>query len=50
MYAQKCILVIALFLYCLFFAGCSTPEGGSSLPWSRPEQWETQSLPSFEEE
>lgn len=21
-------------------AGCSTPEGGSSLPWSQPESWE----------
>jgi len=21
-------------------AGCSTPEGGSSMPWSQPEPWE----------
>ncbi len=26
-------------------AGCSTPEGGSSMPWSQPEPWEQQ--PSF---
>ncbi len=23
-------------------AGCSTPEGGSSIPWARPEPWENQ--------
>ncbi|MEJ2744361.1 MAG: hypothetical protein P8123_01540 [bacterium] len=24
------------------FSGCSTPEGGSSIPWARPEPWENQ--------
>ncbi|MFA6560663.1 MAG: hypothetical protein WCV00_01985 [Verrucomicrobiia bacterium] len=22
--------------------GCSTPEGGSSIPWNRPQTWEHQ--------
>lgn len=22
--------------------GCATPEGGSSIPWARPESWENQ--------
>lgn len=26
----------------VFLAGCSTPEGGSSIPWARPEPWENQ--------
>ena len=30
-------------LFCLLLvSGCSTPEGGSSLPWSQPEAWENQ--------
>ena len=24
------------------FIGCSTPEGGSSIPWNRPQSWEHQ--------
>ncbi len=25
-----------------FLVACDTPEGGSSIPWNRPESWEHQ--------
>lgn len=40
-------LFIILFL--ISITGCETPKEQSSLPWSRPEPWETQVLPSVEE-
>lgn len=24
------------------FVGCGTPEGGTSIPWNRPQSWEHQ--------
>ena len=35
--AVLCIAALAALL-----AGCPTPEGGSSIPWARPEPWENQ--------
>lgn len=37
-------VLLALFLVSLaaVLAGCSTPEGGSSMPWAQPEPWEQQ--------
>ena len=35
--AVLCIAALAALL-----AGCATPEGGSSIPWARPEPWENQ--------
>lgn len=46
---MRYLLVIILIVQVLIIAGCETPEGGSSLPWSKPEPWETQILPSMEE-
>ncbi len=34
-------LIFMVVLSCFVIQGCSTPEGGSSLPWSQPESWET---------
>ena len=36
------LLAALLFLGSSLLQGCSTPEGGSSLPWSQPEPWEQQ--------
>ena len=37
-----CVFLAGLFLIGILFLtiGCETPEGGSSLPWGRPEEWE----------
>ncbi|MDD5556922.1 MAG: hypothetical protein PHN82_06705 [bacterium] len=35
--AAACIAAL-----CAILCGCSTPEGGSSIPWARPEPWENQ--------
>ncbi len=41
--------IIALFLVVAFvaitFVGCASPEGGSSIPWNRPQNWETGGIP-----
>lgn len=47
---MKYFAILGLILYTLILAGCETPEGGSSLPWSQPEPWETQVVPSMEEQ
>lgn len=36
-------LILAIGILTLFIAGCSTPEGGSSMPWSQPQDWEGKS-------
>jgi len=46
---MKYLFLLGLLVYLLAVSGCGTPEGGSSLPWSKPEPWETQTLPSMEE-
>jgi hypothetical protein len=34
---------LAFLLLCLAAGvSCSTPEGGSSIPWNRPQSWEHQ--------
>lgn len=43
---MKWLLILVLFL---LIAGCETPKGGSSLPWSQPEPWETQVVPMEEQ-
>ena len=42
---MKYMYVLFLVLFVFFLSGCETPEGGSSLPWSKPEPWEGQVLP-----
>ncbi|MBI1869777.1 MAG: hypothetical protein HYS07_01130 [Chlamydiae bacterium] len=37
---DRWILAIFLLGLGLGCVGCSTPEGGSSLPWAQPEPWE----------
>lgn len=49
MFLKKVLFAVVLLMYSFLIYGCETPEGGSSLPWSRPESWETQTLPSLEE-
>ncbi|MFH1039235.1 MAG: hypothetical protein V1789_11275 [PVC group bacterium] len=41
------LILLAIFLLAVAAAvsGCSTPEGGSSIPWGEPEPWEQQ--PNF---
>ncbi len=39
-----CLLALALVSW-LTVTGCETPEGGSSIPWNRPQPWEHQGLP-----
>jgi len=39
---NQILLGIVLTCICAFLWGCSTPKGGSSIPWNRPESWETQ--------
>lgn len=34
--------VLGIAVLMTLLAGCSTPEGGSSIPWARPESWENQ--------
>ncbi|MEI6632372.1 MAG: hypothetical protein WCP22_00990 [Chlamydiota bacterium] len=34
--------VLGIAVLMAFLAGCSTPEGGSSIPWAKPEPWENQ--------
>ena len=36
------LLVTLLTGLASLLAGCSSPEGGSSLPWAQPEPWEQQ--------
>ena len=38
----KYIFLALLLLAVMTVFGCSTPEGGSSLPWSQPEPWQNQ--------
>ncbi len=38
----KYIFLALLLLLIMTVVGCSTPEGGSSLPWSQPEPWQNQ--------
>ena len=44
---MKKVLVYAVFIFStvllLSLNGCETPEGGSSIPWGRPESWEGES-------
>lgn len=44
------ICVICGLICVICVTGCETPEGGSSLPWSQPEPWETQVVPNIEEQ
>ena len=34
------LLTAVLTMIAFGLSGCSTPEGGSSIPWGRPESWE----------
>jgi hypothetical protein len=34
------LLFMGLIYILIVLPGCSTPEGGSSIPWGRPESWE----------
>lgn len=36
------LLAVVLVSLAAGLTGCSTPEGGSSMPWSQPEPWEQQ--------
>lgn len=47
---MKYFYILCLALCSLMIAGCETPEGGSSLPWSQPESWEKQTVPMVGEE
>lgn len=47
---MRYLFFISVILCPLFLSSCETPEGGSSLPWSRPESWENQALPAMEEQ
>lgn len=38
------LLAVSVALW-LTFTGCETPEGGSSIPWNRPQPWERQGIP-----
>jgi hypothetical protein len=40
----RIILIIAALASLLSITGCETPEGGSSLPWNRPQPWEHQGI------
>ena len=42
---KKLCLMLVLAAIGFIFAGCATQEGGSSLPWSKPEPWEGQTIP-----
>jgi len=37
---KKIVLIVLLITMAFIIAGCAEPQGGSSLPWSRPEPWE----------
>ena len=37
-------LAMSAALILLSLAGCEAPEGGSSIPWNRPQQWERQGI------
>ncbi len=40
------LFVLAILLAVSFLlVGCETPEGGSSIPWDRPQPWERSGLP-----
>lgn len=34
------MILLFIVMGLILIAGCATPEGGSSLPWSQPESWE----------
>ncbi|MBM3889878.1 MAG: hypothetical protein FJ388_12245 [Verrucomicrobia bacterium] len=36
------LLLWAGLLALIFLTACKAPEGGSSLPWNRPQSWESQ--------
>jgi hypothetical protein len=42
MHMKTLLLILLLLGAAVFAGGCATPEGGSSIPWARPESWENQ--------
>jgi len=42
--AQSGVLMLALWVVASagLLVGCGTPEGGTSIPWNRPQTWEHQ--------
>ncbi|MFC1668431.1 hypothetical protein ACFL1T_03495 [Chlamydiota bacterium] len=41
------IFILILVSLCVVVIGCETPEGGSSIPWARPEPWEGEGTLGF---
>ncbi|MCK9555360.1 hypothetical protein M0R36_06060 [bacterium] len=35
------LILILLAVVLCFFSGCATPKGGTSMPWSTPASWES---------
>jgi uncharacterized lipoprotein YajG len=41
-FSRLAVAALGIAVLTALLAGCSTPEGGSSIPWARPEPWENQ--------